>query len=64
MSVSVTDTERMIEQVVAAAEKGYPNDRNAQVRAVAAVSAKAPFGMLGVLLKASLVLAEKALADE
>lgn len=46
------DEEKMIERIVAAAEKGHPGDRAAQVRAVASVSARAPAGMLGAFLKA------------
>lgn len=46
------DNAAMADQIVAAAEKGYPNDRAAQIKVVSRAATQAPVAFLGVFLLA------------
>lgn len=58
----MTETE-MVQQLVAAAEAGYPGDRAAQIRNVSAMATKLPWSFNGVFLEALKILAERGVAE-
>ncbi len=59
----IDEEDRMVARLVEAAERGFQNDRAAQIRAVSGYAAQAPASMFGMFLKALAILSENELVE-